>query len=300
MARTDDRFRSAYNTLLDICGSMGVGEQLPPETALADRMEVSRTIVRSALQKLDTEELIKWEGRRKTLIRKPEKKHRLALAESAPSTEELEQRFLEWILRFDVPAGTALNVAQLSRQFGVPAHSLQEFLASLSRFGLVERGQKGGWTLLGFTAEYAIELSEFRMVLELNAIRQLLAQAPDHEIWTRLEALKSDHEALKEDIETRYHDFSMLDKQFHMTINSVVKNRFVIEAQKVISLIFHYHYMWDKTFEQQRNAAAIDEHLELLNALLAKDSERSEAAAVRHLRTSKETLLSSLRDHKLV
>lgn len=300
MARTDDRFRSAYNTLLDICGTMGVGDQLPPETALADRMEVSRTIVRTALQRLDAEELIQWEGRRKTLIRRPEKRHRLEQAESVPSTEELERKFLEWILRFDVPEGTSLNVAQLSRQFGVPAHSLQEFLAGLSRFGLVERRQRGGWTLLGFTAEFAVELSEFRLVLEMNAVRQLLALPDDHEIWLKLKALKQEHEALKENLETRYHDFSMLDEKFHTTINSAVKNRFVVEAQKVISLIFHYHYLWDKTDELQRNAVAIEEHLTWLNAMLARDEKRSEEAALKHLHTAKETLLSSLRGHKLV
>ncbi|MDN3722703.1 GntR family transcriptional regulator [Roseibium salinum] len=125
--------------LLDFCSNMDIGDQLPAETVLADRMDVSRTIVRSALQKLDSDHLIQWEGRNKTLIRKPEPVHRLVPAESSLTPEELEHRFFEWILRFDVPAGTSLNVAQLSRQFGVPVHNLQEFLAGLSRLGLVER-----------------------------------------------------------------------------------------------------------------------------------------------------------------
>lgn len=300
MARTDDRFRSAYNTLLDICGNMDIGDQLPAETVLANRMEVSRTIVRSALQKLDSENLVQWEGRRKTLIRKPELKHRLKPAESPPTNEELEQQFLEWILRFDVPAGTSLNVAQLSRQFGVPAHSLQEFLSGLSRFGLVERRPKGGWILSGFTADFAVELSEFRLVLEMNAVRHLLELPADHEIWNTLEDLKKEHEELRQDLESRYHDFSMLDGKFHATINSVVKNRFVVEAQKLISLIFHYHYMWDKRDELERNAAAIEEHLDWINAMLSKDRKRSEEAAFNHLRRSKETLLSSLKGHRFV
>ncbi|WP_298961310.1 GntR family transcriptional regulator [uncultured Roseibium sp.] len=300
MARTDDRFRSAYNKLLDICSGMEVGDQLPPEIALANQMEVSRTIVRSALQKLDREKIVRWEGRTKTLIRQPEASDRLEPVDAHISAEELEKRFLEWILRFDVPAGTSLNVAQLSRQFGVPAHSLQEFLAGLSRFGLVERRARGGWTLSGFTAEFAIELSDFRMLLEMNAVRQLLQLPNDHDIWQKLAVLKEQHEALREDLEARYHDFSMLDETFHTTVNSVVKNRFVLEAQKVISLIFHYHYMWDKRDERERNAAAIDEHLDWINAMMDKDPERSEAAAAKHLRRSKETLLSSLRGHKHV
>eukprot|EP00903_Cladosiphon_okamuranus_P000995 g993.t1 len=279
---------------------MRVGDQLPPETALADRMEVSRTIVRSALQRLDDEKIVRWEGRSKTLIQLPEDRHRLDSADSHVSTEELEQRFLEWILRFDVPAGTSLNVAQLSRQFGVPAHSLQEFLSGLSRFGLVERRQKGGWTLLGFTQDFADELSDFRMLLEINAVRHLLQLPEDHDIWHKLEDLRQEHVVLHDDLETRYHDFSMLDERFHTTINSVVKNRFVLGAQKVITLIFHYHYMWDKRDERERNSAAIGEHLEWIDAMLARDPERSVIAAQRHLRRSKETLQSSLKVHQHV
>ena len=298
MARTDERFRSAYNRLLDICSTMQPGDQLPAETILAEQMEVSRTIVRSALQRLDSDNLIQWEGRAKTLLRKPGQEHRLVPAETGLSAEELEHRFFEWILRFDVPAGTSLNVAQLSRQFGVPVHNLQEFLAGLSRLGLVERRPRGGWSLLGFTPEFAVELSEFRMVLELNAVRQLLSLPPEHEIWQKLKVLKHEHEELKAVLKDRYHDFSLLDEKFHSAINSVVKNRFVLEAQKLIKLIFNYHYMWDKRDELERNAAAIEEHLEWIDAMLAGDAARSEAAAVKHLRRSKETLLQSLRVHK--
>ncbi|MDN3722702.1 hypothetical protein QW131_34240 [Roseibium salinum] len=72
----------------------------------------------------------------------------------------------------------------------------------------------------------------------------------------------------------------------------------MLEAQKLIRLIFNYHYMWDKRDELERNAAAIDEHLEWIDAMLERDSARSEAAALKHLRRSKETLLQSLRVHK--
>ncbi|MFN3248735.1 GntR family transcriptional regulator [Roseibium album] len=278
---------------------MEVGGQLPAEVVLAERMEVSRTIVRSALHKLDAENLILWEGRRKTLVKRPDKRHRLSQSESLPTGEELERRFLEWILRFDVPAGTSLNIAQLSRQFGVPAHSLQAFLSGLSRFGLVERRAKGGWILSGFTAEFAVELSDFRLVLEMNAVRHLLSLPEDHQIWGKLKEIRKEHEDLRRDLKDRYHDFSTLDEKFHTTINSVVKNRFVLEAQKLISLIFHYHYMWDKRDEQERNAAAIEEHLDWIDAMLAQDRARSEEAALNHLRRSKETLLASLKNHKL-
>lgn len=190
-------------------------------------------------------------------------------------------------------------MAELARRFDVPQHELKEFLAGLSRFGLVAGGGRAAGMLLGFTADFAVELSDFRSVLEQNAVT-CVAEAPvDHPVWARLAELRARHLSLKERIDTDFHEFSKLDESFHAAINSVVKNRFVTEFQKVISLIFHYHYLWDKTEEKLRNSAAIDEHLAIMDALENRDAEAAREAAARHMRTSKTTLLSSLRHHEL-
>lgn len=299
MARTDERFREAYNHLLDYCAERQAGDQLPAELALAQRLKVSRTVVRSALERLNAEGLIRWEGRSKILLRVPDEKDRLAVQSTQTSEDELERQFLDWILRFDVPPGTALNVTELARKFGVQAYGFQEFLASLSRFGLVRRRPRGGWELLGFTRDFAVELSDFRTMIELNAVSHLVALPPTHGIWKQLEDLESAHLKLARDIDARYHDFSLLDEQFHTALGSVVKNRFVAEFQKVIALVFHYHYQWDKKDERDRNRAAIAEHLRIIDALKARDEQAALAAARDHLKTSKQTLLSSLRIHAL-
>ncbi|AQZ53506.1 GntR family transcriptional regulator [Martelella mediterranea] len=300
MARTDERFREAYNQLLDYCAGRQAGDQLPAELALAQQLDVSRTVVRSALERLNAEGLISWEGRSKTLLRLPSETDRLAVQSTQPSEDELERQFLDWVLRFDVPPGTALNVTELSRKFGVQAYGLQEFLASLSRFGLVRRRPRGGWELVGFTRDFAIELSDFRTILELNAVSHLVALPQSHGIWKQLEDLRNDHIRLAEDIDQRYHDFSLLDERFHTAIGSVVKNRFVAEFQKVITLVFHYHYQWDKKDERDRNLAAIGEHLRIIDALKAREEQAALATARDHLKTSKQTLLSSMRSHALL
>ncbi len=228
-----------------------------------------------------------------------EENYRRVLDADKTNIRALDGVIVDWVLRFDVPAGTPLNVAQLAKQFSVPPHSLQEFLSGLSHFGLVERRPRGGWRLLGFTPDYAVELTEFRMVLEMNAVRALATLPQSHPVWAQLTALRADHVALLQRIETDFHDFSKLDEQFHGTINSVVRNRFVEEFQKVISLIFHYHYQWDKKRERQRNETAIREHLTILDALQRHDGAAAEAAARAHLLTSKETLLASLRVNML-
>lgn len=299
MSRSDIRYREAHNRLLAFCGTLVVGAPLPAEAALSEVAGVSRTVVRRCLARLAERGVIAWDGRAKQILRAPQPGDRIAVSDSGNGRDQLEQRFLDWILRFDVPADTPLSVAELARTFGVAQHDLKEFLAGLSRFGLVARRPQGGWMLRGFTKEFSIELSDFRLVLELDAVAKA-AEAPlDHPIWPRLAELRQAHLALSTQIETDFHEFSKLDEAFHEAINSVVRNRFVTEFQKVISLIFHYHYMWDKTHEKERNLAAINEHLAIIDALEARDAARATEAARRHLRTSKSTLLSSLRHHDL-
>ena len=298
MARSDTRFREAYNAILDATEAMSPGEGLPSETALAARLGVSRTIVRAALKRMAGEGLILWRGREKTLLRPVGETDRLSMRAAPRGHGELEAAFLDWILRFDVPAGTALNIAQLSRDFSVAPGLLKEFLAGLSRYGLVVRQPRGGWLLRGFTADFAVELLEFRMMLELNAVTRLVASPADHPVWDELSALRAAHLDLETRIEADFRDFSKLDEAFHSAINAVVENRFVAESRKAVSLIFHYHYMWDKRDEEARNAAAIREHLAIIAALEERDEEKALAATRRHLTTAATTLLSSLRDHR--
>lgn len=300
MARTDTRFRASHSQMLDLLAPLPPGSVLMPETHLAEALRVSRTVVRAVLQRLSAQGVIAIAGRVKTLLRAPRPTDRLPAGDAYISLAELEQRFLGWILRFDVPAGTALNVAQLAKEFSVPPHMLQEFLASLGQFGLVERRPRGGWRLLGFTGDYAVELTEFRTLLEVNAVRSVARLPRDHPVWEGLAQLEAQHLDLLARIATDYHDFPPLDGAFHACIHGAVRNRFVADFQKVISLIFHYHYQWDKELEPVRNRDAIGEHLALLAAMRSGNPDAAEGAARAHLATSRETLLGSLRGHNLV
>lgn len=293
MGRTNDRYKSAYNQMLEKLETAEANCELPSEPVLASELGVSRTIVRSVLDQLHKARIISWRGRRKRLLRRPLAAERFPHGEVESIAERLEDKFLEWILRTDVAPDTRLNISLLSRQFGTTPHALQEFLVRFSRFGIVERLPRGGWVLRGFTAQYAIELSEFREMIELTSVRKLVALECGHQIWRQLDDLERDHRTLLEQVETRYRDFSALDDRLHTTINSVQDNRFAREFQALISMIFHYHYQWNKRWEKQRNTVAISEHLAYIDALRSRDWEAARSAALAHLATARQTLLAS-------
>ena len=49
-------------------------------------------------------------------------------------------------------------------------------------------------------------------------------------------------------------------------------NQFIDRFYDLITLIFHYHYQWNKRDERQRNEVALEEHLSYIDALLVGTS----------------------------
>ena len=94
--------------------------------------------------------------------------------------------------------------------------------------------------------------------------------------------------------ETRFADFSDLDERFHRCINDASRNRFIVGFADVISMIFHYHYQWNKRDEKERNIAAIGEHLAYIEAIQRRDADAVERCCRAHMATARQTLLASI------
>jgi DNA-binding GntR family transcriptional regulator len=203
---------------------------------------------------------------------------------------------MEWMLRGDARPGTMLNELDLARQFGVATNSIREFLNRFQRFGLIQKRPSSGWVFQGFTTAFALELFEIREMFELRSARAFGTAPAGHVNWQELAALRSEHLALLADIDHRFHDFSALDSRFHRLINSAAPNRFIDSFYDIITLIFHYHYQWNKQDERKRNEAAIREHLTYIDALEGRNPAIIDLACRAHLASARETLIQSIGD----
>jgi DNA-binding GntR family transcriptional regulator len=290
--KTDTVFKRAFNDAIDLVAALALGEGLPSEHILGSRLGVSRTTVRKVLASLHAQGIIAGSGRRRVLRSAPAVA-RYPKAETTPTAAQVEERFLAWMLRDNTAPGTFINELDLARKFGVATTSIREFLNRFQRFGLIEKRPSGGWVLKGFTPDFALELFEIREMFELRSARAMASLPGDSPVWTQLEALRREHEALLEEIDARYHDFSDLDSRFHRLINAAAPNRFIDGFYDVITLIFHYHYQWNKRDERQRNEAAIREHLTYIDALFGRNTEIIKRACQAHLASARHTLIHS-------
>lgn len=291
--KTDAVFKRAYNEALDLVEGLGAGTQLPSENTLSAQLGVSRTTVRKVLTMLAGRRIIGGTPRERIVNGAAGAGQRFPEAETVPMAAQVEKRFMEWMLRDNARPGTTINELDLARQFGVATTGIREFLNRFQRFGLIEKRPNSGWVLKGFTPEFALELFEIREMFELRSATAFAALPADSLQWQRLEALRLEHIALLGEIETRYHDFSDLDSRFHRLINAAEPNRFIDSFYDIITLIFHYHYQWNKHDERQRNEVAIREHLTYIEALTGRKQAIVELACRAHLASAKETLRRS-------
>ena len=291
--KTDAVFKRAYNDTVDLLARLKDRDPLPAESSLSARLGVSRTTVRKVLAALAERGIVQGEGRGR-IVRRPDRKlRRFPHAETVSTAAQVESRFMEWMLKDNARPGMPINELDLARRFGVATTVHPRVSKSVSALRADrEAAQRGvGVSRLHARLRPRAVRDPRDVRAPLSAGLRLAAGGLVH--WQHLDALRQRHLALLGDIEFRYHDFSELDSRFHRLVNSAAPNRFIDGFYDVITLIFHYHYQWNKHDERQRNEVAIREHLTYIDALVGRDAAAVEKACRAHLASAKETLIRS-------
>lgn len=294
MARNNLTFRVACNRLLDDLAQQEPGATLGSEITLGTRVGASRTTIRAVLTHLAEAGVVRWEGRAKTLLRRPVAADYFGSRQTESPAERLERGFMSLILNGLLPPGSALNESWLARRFEVPVATVRTFLVRFEPFGLIEKQPNRSWLLKGFTRDFAAEMFEMRDLIEMRAIRAVLDAPQGGAIHRALHDMERRHLDLVARPEAIEDAFPALDAAFHRFVCGAADNRFFDDFARRISIIVHYHYQWNKQDENARNRAALSEHLVVIRAALDGDRAAAERAFAEHLRTARRNLMASV------
>ena len=116
--KTDSVYKRAFNDVLDLVAQLGDGMPLPSENGLGARLGVSRTTVRKILSALDARGIVSGSGRQRIVHAAGTAPLRFPDAETVSMSEQVEKRFMEWMLRDNAEPGTSINELELARRFG--------------------------------------------------------------------------------------------------------------------------------------------------------------------------------------
>lgn len=274
--------------------SLAEDSSLPNDLALSRSFDVSRTTIRTVVEHLITIGLIERDGTKKRILRTPDSRDYFDIKDEPASKEkQFEQFFLNLIHTGKLQPGDKFSELDLAKKSNCITITVREFLIRFSRTGLIQKKPRAQWQMVEFDAPFAHELIEFRKILEMASVRALLERPNDDVIWSELEALLNEHKAVLNNVEERYNEFPALDERLHRLIQGCSGNRFIGQFFEIVTFICHYHYQWDKSDEKERNTAAAQEHIDLINKLLVKDISGSIMSLERHLNTAQTTLMRS-------
>ena len=293
MSRTNQTFKSTVNAILSYLANMPTGAELGAETALARELETSRTTIRNVLGHLAEMDVIEWDGRKKTLLRAIQPCDYFPHEETTDPAGRAEEAFLEWVLRNDLPPGSPLNESAISRQLNLSIPRIRELLIRFAPLGLIEKNNNN-WILRGFTKAFAKEMFDLREMIEMAAIRALVAAEVNSPAMRQMAEMERLHIALLAREDAALVDFPALDSRFHKIICAAAQNRFFDEFAQQISIVVHYHFQWNKRDEVSRNRAAIKEHLVIIQACLSGHNDAAIQALDAHLTTARHTMMASV------
>ena len=173
---------------------------------------------------------------------------------------------------YEQPGEVRLDERQLASDLGISRTPVREAMAQLEREGFVRSVPRRGIYVVRKSRKEVIEMITAWAALESMAARLITQNAADEEIATlRLMFTKFENGELH----ARLDEYSEVNIEFHQTIIRMSKNGVLIDLAE--NLFTHMRMIRRKTIgEQDRVDRSIRDHMNIIEALEARATERAE------------------------
>lgn len=209
-------------------------------------------------------------------------------APSAASRRERVYRALrEELLSGAITPWDRLAEERVAAVYDVSRTPVREALARLRAEGLVEQRHGGLYLHLPAPAEL-IDLYELRVTLEMRGL-QRADGGPTHD-RTRLEQEQAFWVDLRRNPPPASTTLVTADERFHTTLLDCAGNPVLTEALRAVNQRIRPARMQDYLTED-RVAATIDEHLEIVESVLAGDLPAARTTLAAHIEASREVVM---------
>jgi DNA-binding GntR family transcriptional regulator len=171
-----------------------------------------------------------------------------------------------------------LDERQLALEFGISRTPVREAMAQLEREGFVRSVPRRGSYVVRKTRREVIEMITAWAALESMAARLITREASDEEIAT-LRRMFATFEGGQ--VAAKLDEYSEVNIEFHQSIIRMSHNRVLIDLAE--NLFTHMRMIRRKTIgEQDRATRSIRDHMNIIEALEGRHTERAEEMVRNH------------------
>ncbi len=199
------------------------------------------------------------------------------------------EKFVEAVGNGRLRPGTTLTQAQLCDFLDVSLSPLRESLVLLEEYGLIEVKQRSGITIINPELSFVRENYQFRILIEIEALRAFVANVPDG--W--LAAVRDRHKTVMASMDKGKRNmeaieaFVALDQFVHFSFVSALGNKSILATHNRLQQNIRMVRAIQGTTAYENNLLeAGREHLELFERIEANDLEGASRCLRRHFESS--------------
>ncbi len=197
--------------------------------------------------------------------------------------ENLKKR----IINHSLNPGEPLNESVLTKELGISKTPIREALQQLEKEGFVENIPGKGSFVSRISIQDIREIFEIREILECDVIRRVASKGDLNK--AEAEAIGKKFESSGADANMTPRSYFKAGVQIHTFIFETFGNKRLLEFyRRLQEHIERMRLYFFNQVQQERSEQSFKEHLEILNALIAQDPQRSEKAMRDHLQNSLE------------
>jgi DNA-binding GntR family transcriptional regulator len=197
-------------------------------------------------------------------------------------TEQAADAIRARIVSGDFQLGEALSEITLAAELGVSKTPVREAFLQLKNEGLVEIQPQRGTFVFQMTSEQILQLSAFRELLEVEALRiamrsnaTALGDALHRIVASMTDAVAAGDSRL----------YRQIDNDFHQDIIVACGNSFIESAYSGIA--FRVQALRNRlSLQPDQNNRSLDEHRQLANIVKAGDAEAAAKMLLDHIRAT--------------
>lgn len=212
--------------------------------------------------------------------------------DDASLSDKAYQAILQAMFDRSIPIGAELSQAELTRLLGITVQPLRDALRTLETEGLVTIYARSHIRFLRADLELSRSTYQFRSLIERAGARALAESGNSADIL----ALADDHRALLQRLEEgawtprEEADLDSLEEQLHGVLISALRNQLIeTTARRLKNYVTLVRLDWLTT--RPLAIRTLREHLDILNACVARDGDAAEAALITHFQLALQRLI---------
>lgn len=189
------------------------------------------------------------------------------------------------IITAEMPPGSVINEAQLMEEFALGRTPIREAIKQLQSENLVMVTPRKGMFVADIAVTDLLQIFEVRVELESFATRLAAERITESELLDLQKLAKSYREVDIADKDT----LIKLDSEFHALLANATHNKFLIKE------IEYYYNLSLRIWYIALNYAKpddidVDAHIEILEAIQARDAEKAEQRMKKHIQDFHKTI----------